>query len=61
MATCPFSSCNVASKRASAVIGFATAPPNTLRIGPPLSTTPEHIDMGLEALSGALGELEKVV
>ena len=51
----------VAQQCADRGVALATAPPNTLRIGPPLSTTPEHIEMGLEALSGALGELEKVV
>ena len=39
-------------------VALATAPPNTLRIGPPLATTKDHVDLGLEALSGALRELE---
>jgi taurine--2-oxoglutarate transaminase len=41
-------------------VALATAPPNTLRLGPPLTTTEEHIDLGVEALRGALDELARV-
>jgi 4-aminobutyrate aminotransferase-like enzyme len=30
------------------------------RIGPPLNTTEEHIDLGIEALRGALDELARI-
>jgi taurine--2-oxoglutarate transaminase len=48
----------VAGECAKRGVALATAPPNTLRIGPPLATTEEHIDLGIEALSGALAELD---
>jgi taurine--2-oxoglutarate transaminase len=41
-------------------VALATAPPNTLRIGPPLTTTEEHIDLGVEALRAALDELARL-
>ena len=41
-------------------VALATAPPNTLRIGPPLTTSEEHIDAGIEALRGALDELARI-
>jgi taurine---2-oxoglutarate transaminase len=41
-------------------VALATAPPNTLRIGPPLTTSEAHIDIGMEALEGALDELARV-
>ena len=41
-------------------VALATAPPNTLRVGPPLNTTEAHIDLGIEALRGALDELARV-
>jgi taurine---2-oxoglutarate transaminase len=41
-------------------VALATAPPNTLRLGPPLTTTEEHIDVGVEALREALDELARV-
>jgi taurine--2-oxoglutarate transaminase len=41
-------------------VALATAPPNTLRLGPPLTTSEEHIDLGVEALRGALDELARV-
>jgi taurine--2-oxoglutarate transaminase len=47
----------VAEQCAARGIALATAPPNTLRIGPPLTTTPEHIDLGIEGLRAALDEL----
>jgi hypothetical protein len=39
---------------------LATAPPNTLRLGPPLATTEEHVELGIAALDGALAELDRV-
>jgi taurine--2-oxoglutarate transaminase len=41
-------------------VALATAPPNTLRLGPPLTTTPERIDEGVAALTGALDELAAI-
>lgn len=41
-------------------VALATAPPNTLRIGPPLTTTPESIDAGIAVLRAALDELARV-
>ena len=41
-------------------VALATAPPNTLRIGPPIITTEENIDFGVEALRGALDELARI-
>ena len=41
-------------------VALATAPPNTLRLGRPSTTTEEHIDIGVEALRGALDELARV-
>jgi taurine--2-oxoglutarate transaminase len=50
----------VGEKCAQRGIAIATAPPNTLRIGPPLTTTPEHIDLGVAGLRQALDELALV-
>ncbi len=50
----------LATECAKRGVALATAPPNTLRIGPPLTTTEEHIDLGLQALRGALDELALV-
>jgi taurine--2-oxoglutarate transaminase len=41
-------------------VALATAPPNTLRIGPPLSTSEEHLDLGVDVLREALDELARV-
>lgn len=41
-------------------VALATAPPNTLRLGPPLSTTVEHIDVGIAALDAAFAALDRV-
>jgi taurine--2-oxoglutarate transaminase len=41
-------------------VALATAPPNTLRLGPPLTTTEEHIDHGVAVLREALDELARV-
>ena len=41
-------------------VALATAPPNTLRLGPPLTTTTEHIDHGVAVLREALDELARV-
>jgi taurine--2-oxoglutarate transaminase len=41
-------------------VALATAPPNTLRLGPPLTTTPERIDQGVAVLRQALDELARV-
>jgi taurine--2-oxoglutarate transaminase len=41
-------------------VALATAPPNTLRLGPPLTTTEEHIDTGVDALRAALDALAEV-
>jgi len=41
-------------------VALATAPPNTLRLGPPLTTTPEHVDLGVAVLREALDELALV-
>lgn len=41
-------------------VALATAPPNTLRLGPPLSTTEENIDHGVAVLREALDELARV-
>jgi taurine--2-oxoglutarate transaminase len=41
-------------------VALATAPPNTLRLGPPLTTTPARIDEGIAALRGALDELAEI-
>jgi taurine--2-oxoglutarate transaminase len=48
----------VAQECARLGVALATAPPNTLRIGPPLSTTREHLELGVGALSQALGALD---
>jgi len=50
----------LAAECAKRGVALATAPPNTLRIGPPLTTTPEHIDLGVEALRASLDELARV-
>lgn len=49
----------VAEECAKRGVALATAPPNTLRIGPSLATTPALLDMGIEALDAALSELDK--
>ena len=41
-------------------VALATAPPNTLRLGPPLTTTPERIDEGIAVLRQALDALARV-
>ena len=41
-------------------VALATAPPNTLRLGPPLTTTEAHIDLGVGVLREALDELAEV-
>jgi taurine--2-oxoglutarate transaminase len=41
-------------------VALATAPPNTLRIGPPLTTSEANIDIGVDALRGALDELARI-
>ena len=41
-------------------VALATAPPNTLRLGPPLTTTTDHIDQGVDALRDALDALAEV-
>jgi len=41
-------------------VALATAPPNTLRLGPPLTTTPERIDEGVAVLGEALDALARV-
>ncbi len=41
-------------------VALATAPPNTLRLGPPLTTTPERIDEGVAVLRLALDELAEI-
>ncbi len=41
-------------------VALATAPPNTLRLGPPLTTTEENIDLGVDVLREALDELARV-
>jgi taurine--2-oxoglutarate transaminase len=41
-------------------VALATAPPNTLRLGPPLTTTEDHVDVGVEALREALDALAEV-
>lgn len=50
----------VARECAKRGVALATAPPNTLRLGPPLTTTTEHIDQGVEALRDALDALAEV-
>ena len=41
-------------------VALATAPPNTLRLGPPLTTTVEHIDLGIAGLDAALAALDRL-
>jgi len=50
----------VARECAKRGVALATAPPNTLRLGPPLTTTTDHIDQGVEALRDALDTLAEV-
>jgi taurine--2-oxoglutarate transaminase len=50
----------VAAECAKHGVALATAPPNTLRLGPPLATTEEHIDVGIAGLDGALTALDRV-
>jgi taurine---2-oxoglutarate transaminase len=50
----------VAAECAKRGVMLATAPPNTLRLGPPLATSEEHIELGIAGLDAALGELDRV-
>jgi hypothetical protein len=50
----------VAAECARQGIALATAPPNTLRLGPPLTTTTDSIDVGIAGLDAALGALDRV-
>jgi taurine--2-oxoglutarate transaminase len=50
----------VAAECARHGVALATAPPNTLRLGPPLSTTVEHIDLGVAGLDAAFSALDRV-
>jgi taurine--2-oxoglutarate transaminase len=50
----------VAAECARHGVALATAPPNTLRLGPPLSTTAEHIDLGIAGLDAAFTALDRV-
>lgn len=50
----------IAAECAKHGVALATAPPNTLRLGPPLTTTVEHIDLGVDALTAALDALAQV-
>jgi taurine--2-oxoglutarate transaminase len=50
----------VAAECARHGVALATAPPNTLRLGPPLTTTEEHVDVGVAALRQALDALAGV-
>jgi 4-aminobutyrate aminotransferase-like enzyme len=48
----------VAGECAKRALALATAPPNTLRLGPSLAISPELVDEGIARLSGALSELD---
>lgn len=48
----------VAGECAKRGVALATAPPNTLRLGPSLAVTPDLIDEGVGTLSEALAELD---
>jgi taurine--2-oxoglutarate transaminase len=48
----------VAGECAKRGLALATAPPNTLRLGPSLAISPELVDEGIARLSGALSELD---
>jgi taurine--2-oxoglutarate transaminase len=48
----------VAQECAKRGVALATAPPNTLRLGPPLATSEKNIDLGVSVLSEALAELD---
>ena len=50
----------VAAECARHGVALATAPPNTLRLGPPLTTTTDNIDLGIAGLDAALGALDRV-
>jgi 4-aminobutyrate aminotransferase-like enzyme len=50
----------LAAECAKRGVALATAPPNTLRLGPPLTVTPARIDVGVAALREALDELARV-
>jgi taurine--2-oxoglutarate transaminase len=50
----------VAAECAKHGVALATAPPNTLRLGPPLTTTTENIDLGIAGLDAALGALDRM-
>ena len=50
----------VAAECAKHGVALATAPPNTLRLGPPLSTTTENIDLGIAGLDEAFSALDRV-
>lgn len=49
----------IAGECAKRGVALATAPPNTLRLGPSLAAGRDVVDRGVEALSGALSELDK--
>ena len=50
----------IAAECARQGVALATAPPNTLRLGPPLTTTSENIDLGIAGLDAALAALDRV-
>ena len=50
----------VAAECARHGVALATAPPNTLRLGPPLSTTVENIDFGIAGLDAAFTALDRL-
>ena len=50
----------IAAECARQGVALATAPPNTLRLGPPLTTTTENIDLGIAGLDAALAALDRV-
>ena len=50
----------IAAECAKQGVALATAPPNTLRLGPPLTTTERNLDRGVEALRVALDALARV-
>jgi taurine--2-oxoglutarate transaminase len=49
----------VAGEAAKHGLALATAPPNTLRLGPSLAIAPEVVDDGIERLSAALAALDE--
>ncbi len=50
----------VATECARHGVALATAPPNTLRLGPPLTTTADRIDVGIAGLDAAFDALDRV-